>query len=119
MHSELSNFGLFLVAIAKALLLTGIGPGIALAIAYEALCPICHKPESEFCAHDLAYLESVAQLWANHQRWREETHAEQAAQMARLRSSGGGQLATALSSGSIPSRSNRATSPPRKVRRRA
>jgi hypothetical protein len=35
MNSELSNLWLFAHAIAKALLMTGIGPGIAIAVAAE------------------------------------------------------------------------------------
>ncbi len=50
-----------------------------------AKCPICGSGESEFCEHDLAYLESVSKLWANHERWREQTRQEQAEQMAALK----------------------------------
>jgi hypothetical protein len=68
-------------------------------------CPICGSDHSTFCEHDLAYLESVAKLYANHQRWREET---------RQQVSGGGQLAH---EGVIPLQ-RRATSPPRKIKTR-
>ena len=70
-------------------------------------CPICGADAASFCEHDLAYLESVAQLWANHLRWREET---------RRSISGGGQLAH---HGDVIPLNHRATSPPRKVRRPA
>ena len=65
-------------------------------------CPICGSDHSTFCEHDLAYLESVAKLYANHQRWREET---------RQQVSEGGQLAP-----NVMPLKNRATSPPRKMR---
>jgi hypothetical protein len=43
-------------------------------------CIICGATD-ECCEHDLAYLESVAKLQVNHERWREETRAEQARQL--------------------------------------
>ena len=82
------------------------------------ICSICKK-ETPCCDCDYAWLESQAKLYANHQRWREQTRKEQAEQMERISSSGGGQLAgkdRKNRNGLVPNLLNRATSSPRKVR---
>jgi hypothetical protein len=103
MHAELSNLSLLAHCIAKAALLTGLGPGLMSAILFHKFGVGALRPEQSESGHVSGVkLEFVSDFLS-----------------ASSASSGDGQLAPACSNLIPVNLSSRATSPSRKIRRSA